>query len=325
MRMRLLTALLLGVVSLTGWGPHASSAVRLDGQAVNVLFGGKPTPSATPPIPFEPGANPMPHFPSIIELPVAPTPPASAPTLIPTPAPSPCPTAARPGLKEVAPQFVTKRPALASYEFATTISRAATLPAGPESKAEGRVTRTVANVRPADPASAGPDSFLYDLVEKGADATLTTSYLISPVGVTGVIDPGLYLFSTQADTASGKDVFAPVTPLKLLPFPALEATTWRSTATDPRSQITYQISGAVVGKDRLNFCGKGVDSWHVQVQGQIAGPGRLVNINDLTYDVGTQYGGLLLRDSLQLDGYDPDGQYHSTQTSQIVVEPHAAT
>jgi hypothetical protein len=81
------------------------------------------------------------------------------------------------------------------------------------------------------------------------------------------------------------------------------------------------VNGLIRGKKRLNFCGQGVDTWEVQLTGQIAGPGRVINITSLVYDVGTQYGGIFLHDELEQNGTDMDGQFQSTQATTITRDP----
>jgi hypothetical protein len=316
----------LVLLGATACGPETSSSIRMTGHAVDVVFGDKATPSAAPLV-VVPGANPQPHFPSLIE-PQLPDfdQPRTTPTplpVLPTFSPSPCPTVASPGVKEIAPPRVTTHPAPSTYTFARTGSAQRTLPAGAELRLDGLIARAYSAARPADAAQDGVGSFTFDVTETTRDARVVNTYLVSPQGaLSGAVGAGLYLDRIVSTTpASGTDVFAPVQPLLLMPFPALEQTTWHSAATDPRSQVTMDVNGLIRGKKRLNFCGQGVDTWEVQLTGQIAGPGRVINITSLVYDVGTQYGGIFLHDELEQNGTDMDGQFQSTQATTITRDP----
>lgn len=324
--------LLLGVMALTACGPETSSSIRMTSRPVDVVFGNKATPSAPPPVVvIAPGANQQPHFPSLIEpqLPDFDEPPSGpkVPPVLPTETPKPCPTDALPGLKEIAPARITKAPAPSTYTFVRVGSARRTLPTAAEIRLDGLIARSYSVARPADVSQYGPESFVYDVSEASGNAKVVNTYLVSPQGaLSGAIGAGLYLQKVESTTGEeyGTDVFAPVQPLLLMPFPALERATWHSAATDPRSQVTIDVNGLIRGKKRINFCGQGVDSWDVQLTGQIAGPGKVINISSLVFDVGTQYGGVFLHDELEQNGTDMDGQYESKQATTVTREPDEA-
>lgn len=318
----------LGLVGVTACGPQTSSTVRMTGRPVDVVFGDKATPTPAPPMAIAPGANFQPHFPSIIEpqIPDFDLPPVRQPVVLPTATPTPCPTEALPGVKEIAPPRITKRPAPATYVYARTGRAQRTLPTSGEIRLDELVTREYSASRPADATLDGPGSFLFDVKETTRTATVVNTYLVSPNGggVNSAITAGLYLYRIESTTTGGNstDVFAPTQPLVLMPFPAAETATWHTAATDPRSQVTMELDGLFRGKKRINFCGQGVDTWDIHLTGHIAGPGKVVNVSSLDFTIGTQYGGVFLTDGLTQDGTDTDGQYTSTETTAITGEPH---
>ncbi|MFN2539706.1 MAG: hypothetical protein ABR549_16350 [Mycobacteriales bacterium] len=324
---------ILTVLGATACGPETGSSIRMTSRPVDVVFGDRASHTSAPiaPVQVAPGANQEPHFPTLIDPQLPdfdhPTAPRT-PVVLPTTTPSACPTEARPGLKEVAPLRITKRPVPATYVYARTGTAQRTLPSAAAIQLDGLITRAYGIARAADPLQFGKASFLFDVTEASGRATVVNTYLVSPQGsATPAFGAGLYLSKVESSAGAndGTDVFAPTTPLLLMPFPASEGATWHSTATDPRSQVTIEVDGLVRGKQRINFCGQGVDSWDIKLTGSIAGPGKLVNIRNLVYQVGTQYGGVFLHDELDQDGTDLDGQYTSRQAVGITREPDAAT
>ena len=198
-----------------------------------------------------------------------------------------------------------------------------TLPAGQSVQFDGLVTRTYSESRPADATQFGAGSFTYDVTETSGTTTVVNTYLVSPHG--GAITAGFYLAQVQSSTGDGggTNVFAPTTPVELMPFPAVEQTTFHGAGSDPRSQTSMALNGTVVGKKRLNFCGVGVDSWEVQLNGQLASPVSVTNVSDLLLDIATQYGCVIMHDELTQNGTDTGGQFTSTRTNTITREPDA--
>ena len=81
------------------------------------------------------------------------------------------------------------------------------------------------------------------------------------------------------------------------------------------------FTATVLGKARLDICGQPLDSFVLELT-----DGRLISPRfDLsfaaTYAVGTQYGGLVLRDTVAFAGTDAGAGTSRTNTATITTEP----
>lgn len=95
--------------------------------------------------------------------------------------------------------------------------------------------------------------------------------------------------------------------LLVLPLPVRPGEHFTSTAVDRTNGITMQNEGTVLNKDRVDACGEPVDGW--VVAGRLARssprPNEPSTVAEYRYIVGTQYGGMLLREEIDRQG-DPN-------------------
>jgi hypothetical protein len=243
-------------------------------------------------------------FPGFIEPPVPR--PAPGRPLPPRPPQAACP-AAHPfdASLLVAPNNAPRPPREASYTFRNN--------GFVEVAGAGRIAypsttrRTVTDVRALDEEG----NFEFDVdAEVGGPDTATT-YRVLNAGPTP--DRGLYI----ARIRTGGDVFSPEPAVLLMPFPPPELGTnledeaaraagpnYRSAGTDPTTGFTLAIEAHLDGKERVDACGEWVDAWRIAIDaGRIVGPGK-----DLTFDgsfnIATQYGGLVVQDDIHMEGTD---------------------
>ena len=92
-------------------------------------------------------------------------------------------------------------------------------------------------------------------------------------------------------------------------LPVTVGTMWTTSATDPLTQTTLQLSGAIeaspqthgTGRYRVDACGQVYDTWEVHATGTLVGPNENLTL-DWHYDIATQFGGLELRHTLTETG-----------------------
>lgn len=154
----------------------------------------------------------------------------------------------------------------------------------------------------------------YDVVANLAGTGTVSSYLLRNqrsvddglgVGDQANLDQGRGLYLTGVITRLPDDritTFQPATPLRLLRFPAFEGDTFDEVATDPVSGTTMQYRVTVGPKLRVDACGELVEAIRVELtEGRIIGPEVDVEFV-ATYDLATQYGGLIVRDEVTAAG-----------------------
>jgi hypothetical protein len=289
-------------------------------QAGANVFYGVPTPSPVPSLPpIVHFLNPVQSFPTPVEQP-----PVLPPTLI-IPPQDPCPPLPQLSFPAVEATSVALRPpAPGTYPFrhtgalttnpGTTSQKVVSLPQSG--------TRQVTNV---SAVGSGQD-FSFDVVDTYNGVVTTTSYHLYPQGtasaltVGGGVAPGVYITAvvTRDPGDASKDMtFTPLSPgVEIFPFPASPTATWKSVGTDPLTGTTEVVgptatdpqgTGSVVDHRRVDACGTPVDSWEATMQGEEeyarGGPNSTVNFT-LTIDMATQYGGLIVGDSLVLNYTD---------------------
>lgn len=315
----------VAVALLSGCGPSGGLDVGLRQEGVPVFFGVTPRPAPTvPPQPAQ--AELVPNFPAPL---VAPPPTRAAPIVIPTFTPAnPCPTPSPLTYPRLAAATTaTQVPAAATYTFryrgTNTIDPGAadqqvrTLPA----------SGTHRIVDHGAPASDGHYSF--DVVEDYDGATTTITYLVepnsnaAPVTTSGTTQAGLYLQAMTTARDNRTDSFTPQPPVELMPFPANPGTQFQSAGVDPLTQTAMEEDspgGQVGGRESVPACGNVVDSWHVEINGRfVGGRGSNVTTFDLTLNVATQYGGLLVAQHVVEKGTDQgSGQPYVYDVSETI-------
>ncbi len=109
-------------------------------------------------------------------------------------------------------------------------------------------------------------------------------------------------------------------PVLLLPFPANGAAPWTTAGTDSESQDTITLNGSVDGHATVDACGLLVDAWEVHATGSLVGPNQNLSL-DLTYDVATQFGGVIVGEKTAITGTEVLASGGSMQnvTSSVVA------
>ncbi|HVM20113.1 MAG TPA: hypothetical protein VM307_09150 [Egibacteraceae bacterium] len=199
-------------------------------------------------------------------------------------------------------------PAPATYTFRNAGSFEVSGADANEGVFDGNTKRTVKDV------SVDADgSFRYAVEAELAGTVTTTRYLyrnqpvVPQAGAEDYADlhdgRGLYLDSIVTEAPDGTTTrFTPRPQMMLLPIPASNGFTMEVRGADPTAGTTMSYTLTVVDKQRVDACGDQLDAIRVRLtEGRIVGPQSTVDF-DATYDFGTQYGGLMLRDAFVVAG-----------------------
>lgn len=303
-----LLLLLAGALTAGCGGPDRPLQVGVKEVPSNVVLGAQSSPE---PAPVAPSAGPVQDFvplpppPSVLTLPPPPLalPAPDRPVAPPLPPPSPaaCPAAdplEAPAVE--APSTISARPAKAQYLFRTTGTFEQS---GADARRGSFPERSLRTVSGAFENSDG-SGFAFSVTETLADITTTTEYLV----VTGQPlptdpEPGLYV--ARISSSSGSD-FQPTPSLRLAAFPLVRGATLESRGVDPGTATAMSFTSTVAGKARVDACGVPLDSFTLELtDGRVLSPSQ-----DLTFEstlaLGTQFGGLVLRESTSFAG-ETDG------------------
>jgi hypothetical protein len=308
------TALLL--VTACG-GPQRNVDIDFKEVPSDVVLGAHATPSATPGPSVAPTTAPPP--PSVVALPpptfdVGPEPP---PITVAPSQPS-CGTAnpLQPPARE-APPAIASPPATSAYVFRNngsyTISgadaRKGTFPA--------TSLRTVGNV-----VRVSDTQFRFDVTEALGDITTTTTYdVVQTTVVPAALPAGIYLKQVKSVRASASSTFSPSPELALAAFPLVRGASLTSSGVDPQTATSMRFTSTVSGKNRVDAGGTPLDSWVLDVKdGLLLCPTQNLEFNS-TYYLGTQYGGLMLRERTAFAGTDGPEGVSRTNTATISIEP----
>lgn len=298
-------ALVLVIGSAACGGPDVPRKAGVREYSTDIVYGRQSKPPQPAPIV---GANPDPAFPGFL----APPPPAPrTPVAPPTVTPPECRDAdpvAFPA--DVATPGIAKPPAAGRYTFRQQGSISV----------EGRdpITLPPEQSRIVDAVESDADTgtLTYDVVTEAFGETTTTSYAVRQTTGDPSLD-GLFLTQVVTKRPDGTvDQFAPLGGVRLIALPAGPETTWQDVGTDPLTATSMVVDGRVVEKGLVNACGTVLDSWTVEVTGRILGPSKAIEI-DATYEVGTQFGGLVLAERVHLTGEDTGEAVEQTSTSTI--------
>ena len=320
---RVLAGGLLLLLTTACAGPDRPLSVDFKEVPSNVVLGAQtsPTPVSTaPPVPTVIVLPPR----SVVTLPPPPfaIPPAGGPVAPPSPPPTaaPCPTADprdAPALE--APSRITARPAQAAYLFRNT----GTFEVSGADARRGTFAplslRTVSGALEADNGSG----FLFTVQEVLGDVTTTTTYLVA---VTQPLPtdpaPGLYVYDVTSRGSDGQEsVFTPVPSLQLAAFPLVRGAVVEARGVDATTRTAMTWTSTVTGKARVDACGTPLDSWVLDLtDGRLISPTQDLDFR-ATYAVGTQYGGLILRDAVAFAGTDDGAGVSRSKTSTINAEP----
>lgn len=160
----------------------------------------------------------------------------------------------------------------------------------------------------------------------------TTTYTIVPDRDPSGVRPGLYISRVKTEFDGGtREDFRPANfpGLLLLPFPAVQGTTWDASGADPRSGMVMAFSGRVGPKIRVDACGVPLDAITVQIDGDFGPAGergigfspRAVTHFTAAYGIGTQFGGIFLTDRVELNREFSNGNIHYQIHSTISQGP----
>lgn len=303
-------------------GPGRQLDVGFKEVPSNVVLGDQrsPAPSAAP----GPGLVPLPPPPGVVSLPPPPLDlpdplrPDPAPPLPPAPAcPSPDLLAA-PAVE--APANVGRAPTPAAYVFA---NRGTYSVSGADARKGSFPERTVRVFTNVTRLSAG--SFRYDVAERIGDVTTTTTYRV----VTDVQPPldatpagnGVFLDRVTYSTGSRQTAFTPTTPPMLAALPLVRGATSEQRAADPQTQTVMTFTSTVEGKKRVHACAVPLDSWTIRLTGgRIVSPSQDLGF-DATYQLATQFGGIVIADAVAYAGTDGDAGVERANVATITQVP----
>jgi hypothetical protein len=128
-------------------------------------------------------------------------------------------------------------------------------------------------------------------------------------------------------TADGRGIdarpsFHAPKPVTLMPLPATLAATWNDATVDPLTATTYKVSGTVVGKSRVDACGQFVDAWQVTISQDVDTPFQQIH-SEITDWIATQYGGLIVKESVSWSGLAGTQQVAGDYTATVDKDPGA--
>ena len=298
-RTRSAVAVALGLaVALAGagCGPKSRLHLGLRDYSTNVVYGSQHKPAPPRAVP---GAAIDPGFPAFIQPPLpaeAPAPPARRRQVL--PAGGDCPVAAFSVAAAIAATpTVVAPPVKGLYRYRQTgyISVNGRTGSPPPDAA-----RAIQNI--VDPNDG---TFTFDVADAQPSGTVTlTSYLVDQ-RTGSFANDGIFITQIVTRMPDGSiDQFAPSTPVRIITLPAdVSNPTWESAGTDGVHNLTMALNGTITKRGRIDACGTVLDSWEVHATGRIVNPAKSLSF-DTTYDIGTQFGGLSLAETLSLSGTD---------------------
>ena len=322
-RTRLVGAVLLAAVTAGCGGPERPLNLGFKEIPSDVVLGDQT--SSTLPTP-EAGRDEAPAFalpPSIVALPPPPFEDVRRPVAGP-PARPPCRTAdplQAPSLE--APPTIDAPPVDAAYFFRNQGSYDVS-GANPRRGAFPPTSfRTVKTTSRSEDGRV----FEFTVAETLLDTTTTTTYRVvrtADIGATaeGTADAGLYIRQIETRNAAGETAtFTPTPELRLAALPLVRGARVEARGVDPTTATTMTFTSTVAGKSRVDACGEPLDSFTLELsEGRLIGPQQDLQFV-ATYAVGTQFGGLVLRDTVAFTGTDGDAGVSRTNTSTISQIP----
>ncbi|MCU1591896.1 MAG: hypothetical protein JWP11_3152 [Frankiales bacterium] len=318
--MRRAALLGLALLATACAGPQRPVDIGFKEVPSDVILGAHATPSSAPvPSPTS-GSSTAPPPPSVVALPpptfdVGPEPSPPAPLPVP-----PCPTAdpLQAPARE-APTSIAAPPAKASYVFRNVGSYSVSGADARKGAFPATSLRVVGNV-----VRSSDTNFTYDVSESLSGVTTTTTYdVVGTSLVPAALPAGIYLKQVKSVSSASSSTFAPQPELELAGFPLVRGTSVSSSGVDPQTATSMQFTSTVTGKTRVDACGTPLDSWVLDVTaGKLLSPTQNLDFT-ATYDMGTQYGGLFLRERTAFAGMDGSDGISRTNTATITSTPKA--
>ena len=260
--------------------------------------------------------------PSVVSLPPPPyaLPPhgRAEPPPPPLPTPPACPAddpLAAPRIE--APPSIAKPPLQAAYLFDNDGSFAVS---GADARRGSFPARTLRIFNHIQKLSAG--TFSYDVSELIGDTTTTTTYTV----VTDASLPGQSnaLFLTRMvyrRTDGTTATFTPTPQPQLAALPLVRGATVDQRAVDPQTQTAMSFTSTVEGKARVFACGEPLDTWTIHLtKGSLVSPSQNLQF-DSTYQLGTQFGGIVVRDVVAFTGTDGSAGVQRSNRATIASAP----
>ena len=165
-------------------------------------------------------------------------------------------------------------------------------------------------------------AFSYDVAERIGDVTTTTSYdVVNEAALPGQ-ETGLFITGTTYARADGTTAtFTPVPALKLAALPLLRGATTDSRGVDAQSQTAMSFTATVEGKARVFACGTPLDTWTIHLTaGRLISPTQDLDF-DATYQLGTQFGGIVVADAVAFQGTDAGAGIERSNRATISAVP----
>jgi len=304
------TLTLLGILLLSsGCGPTVPLEVAMR-QALITVFAGHHPPSPSPSLP--PAYAPPPPLNLGFQ---AYTPPP--------PAVFSCPDLSEfVVVKDPATALISGPPVLAQYLMRSSGKYSL-------GSVSGKLPTTIAIAQPAPPKPGNDqvDGAFQDyslITGPSASAYTYYGFRLAP---NNAATPGILLTSLHwKDPVRGSFDFFPDQPLQFLPTPVSPNTSnpWAASGTDPFDQTSVTLQGTVPKRVTINACGVPLDSFDVQISGNIVSPTFQLTWK-ADYYIGTQFGGLILGEHVTFSGPDRTrnlgDSYAYDETSTINVQP----
>lgn len=292
-----------------------------------------PLPPTAPPLVSGITPAPIIRVPTPTTFPTTTVPTSSAPTTT-TTVPA-CPTAGPEVTALVAStDTITMPPQPATYEYRSEGQHTATGANAGTTAYPDTSTRTVGEATETTAADGTVTGFTFDVDVVMGDHRTITTYLVHHGSDLSPMEAGLYVTNIQTLDPSGAEEssFTPVPPMLILPFPALEGTTFSVTTSDAASGTVLQYTGEIGDHVRVDACGEVIDTRSVTIDATI-------NLGSCTtpactgeqpppamtftaeYDIATQYGGLSVRDHVRAQGETVDAPFVDELTNTISRVP----
>ena len=312
------------VVTAGCGGPDRPLTVGFKEVPSNVVLGAQSSPEPVPSAP--PLTDDLPFVllppPNVVALPPPPfdVPDPDRPLRPPAPVPEApaCETAdplKAPALE--AASSISTRPVAAQYRFRND----GTFKVSGADAREGRFAPV--SLRTVSGALEDPTGFFFNVEETLGVVTTKTDYQVvtsQPLGSPFV--PGIYIFRVTSRSSDGQEsVFTPSPSLPLATFPLTRGAVVEARGVDATSATAMSFTSTVVGKDRVDACGEPLDSWTLELsEGRVLSPDTDVQF-EVTYALGTQFGGVILRESGEFAGTEDGAGVARTLTTTISQVP----
>lgn len=314
----------LAAVLLTGCGPK--SPLDLDLRSVSITVPRLLTPAIqlVPPA-TRPQPARLPQLPPLtIVVPTMPTyaplPPASAP-------PPACPKAGPLDVPAKPASITVATPPAEGTFVQTTSGSFGGAPTSPSSGSLVGLVTVVVKRLPGATSTVGQqvDSWQVTRTDALHQSTSVEAYqLVHPSNAPGATAGGIYLVGLAwNDPVRGDLSFTPTgNPFQILPLPvqvASSAAQYANSSTDPNTLTTLSLIRNVVGRKRIDVCGRLVDTFRVEMTGTLTTSDSQRQVA-WTQHLATAYGGADVEDTLSLSSLVDGSSWVRTVRNTTVPE-----